>query len=113
MLAAPKRVTLSLPKGGAVNYFVADFEKKKETSVERLRVRWSWSTDGTWVAPDYARFAFMKSSELYKLYIVTHTPEHDGKPCDDPPTIKDFLLAAFRDYAQAFKIRNAEFGMQN
>lgn len=102
MLGAIRRESIKLAGGTSATYFVADFEKKRETSVERLRIRWSWTTAGSWDAPDGARFHYMKASELYKLYIVTPVAEADGKPGDDPAAVKRFVRAAFEQYAAAF-----------
>lgn len=103
MLHGPKREAVKLSDGQAATLFVADFEKKKETSVERLRVRWAWTTDGTWAAPDYARFHYMKAGELYKLYVLTPLPEADGKPADDPPAVQQFVRAALEQYSTTFR----------
>jgi hypothetical protein len=102
ILSNPKRVSIKLADGTPATYFVADFEKKKETEVERLRVRWAWTTKGTWEAPDYARFQYMKVSELYKLYLVTGLPEQDGKPTEDTTAMQTFTRSAFEQYSQMF-----------
>ena len=102
MIGAIKRETVKLTGGTSANYFVADFEKKRETTVERLRIRWSWTTNGTWEAPDGARFHYMKASELYKLYVATPLSNTDAKPADDSAAVKRFVRAAFEQYAAAF-----------
>lgn len=103
MLRGIKRETLKLADGRTATFFVSDFEKKRETSVERLRIRWAWASDGTWEAPDYARFHYMKAGELYKLYIATPLPDGDGKVTDDPAAVQAFVRAAFEQYAAAFR----------
>jgi hypothetical protein len=103
MLSAPKRKTITLPKGEKATFFWADFEKRNETSLERLRIRWAWTTDGTWDAPDGARFKYMRANELFKLYVLTLVPEVDGTPTDDPPHVQAFLGAAFAQHAAAFR----------
>lgn len=103
LLSGVKRATAKLANGQAAAYFVADFEKKKEASVERIRVRWSWTTNGTWEAPDYARIHYMKATELYKLYVATALPEADGKPVEDPPAVQQFVRTTFEQYAAAFQ----------
>lgn len=103
MMGGIKRATVKLAGGQTATYFVSDFEKKKETSVERIRVRWSWTTNGTWEAPDYARFHYMKANELYKLYVATPLPEVDGKPVDDPAAVQQFVRSAFEQYTAAFQ----------
>ncbi len=103
MTFGPKRETFKLPDGKTAMYFVADFEKRKATEVERLRVRWAWTADGTWDAPDYARFQYMKATELYKLYIVTALAESPtGDRVEDAEPIRRFVRDAFAQYAEAF-----------
>ena len=52
----------------------------RATSVERQRVRWAWTADGTWDAPDLARFRYVKEPELFKLYIVSPLPAGCARP---------------------------------
>lgn len=100
MTRNPKRQMITLANGASATYLFADFEKSKATQVERVRVRWAWSIDGTWDAPDYARFKFLKSPELYKLYVVTVLPAESDTP-DDPPAVTAFVKAAFEQYSEA------------
>ena len=103
---APTRETIDLPGGGTARYYTAVFEKKTATSLERQRVRWSWTTDGTWVAPDRPRFAFLRAPELFKLYIVTPVADGEGDTLvEDPPAMKQFVAAAFAQYAELFASR--------
>ena len=102
-LRAPVRETVDLPNGGRATYFVADFERRRATSVERQRVRWAWTADGTWDAPDLARFRYVKEPELFKLYIVSPLPagDADWAPAEDPAPVRAFVAAAFAQYAAA------------
>ena len=102
MLGEVRRETITLTKGEA-KVFVADFEKKRESTVERLRIRWAWTTDGAWAAPDRARFHYMRAGELFKIYIATPLAEVDGKPGPDSAAIGRFLRAAFEQSAAAFR----------
>jgi hypothetical protein len=97
-LRGPSRQTIDLPGGGQATYLVADFERKRETSVERYRVRWAWSTAGRWDAPDRARLAYMSEAELFKLYVVSPLPI-EGTPADDSPAVSAFVAAAFAAHA--------------
>jgi len=104
----PRKETLDLPGGAVATFYQADFEKKTQSKVERVRVRWAWSTDGTWVAPDSPRWAFAKQLNavpvLYKLYIATPLPEADAEdrvPEDDPVT-KAFVATAWAQFGAAF-----------
>ncbi len=107
-LRAARKEALELPSGQTVNYYSADFEKKTASKVDRIRIRWAWSTDGTWIAPDNPRWQFAKQlnsvPELYKLYIATPLPESEEEervPQDDGPT-KAFILATWLQYSAAF-----------
>lgn len=107
-LRSPRKDTMDLPTGGTATFYVADFEKKTATKAERVRVRWAWSTDGTWIAPDNPRWQFAKqlsaAPELVKLYVATPLPDLDGEDRvyeDDGPT-KAFVAAAWAQYSAAF-----------
>jgi hypothetical protein len=101
-LREPTRQTVDLPNGGRATYLVADFERRRATAVERQRVRWAWTADGTWAAPDRARFVYMNEPELFKLYVVTPLPVGDDlPPADDPAPVRAFVAAAFAQYAEA------------
>jgi hypothetical protein len=102
-LRAPTRETVVLPDGSRATYFVADFERRRATSVERQRVRWTWTVDGTWDAPDRARFHYMSQPELFKLYIVSPLPvdEVETIPAEDPAPVRAFVIAALAQFADA------------
>jgi hypothetical protein len=103
---APKKETLELPGGRTATFYVADFEKKTATKVDRARVRWAWTTDGTWIAPDNPRWQFARQLAtvpvLYKVYVVTPLPdETEDRPADDATTTA-FVTACWVQYAAAF-----------
>lgn len=105
-LRGPKKESLALPDGRTGEVYVADFEKKTQTRVERVRVRWAWTTDGTWVAPDSPRWQFAKqlrAPTIYKVYVAVPLPagEGDAAPDEDAPT-RAFAAAAWAQYAGAF-----------
>jgi hypothetical protein len=99
-LRGPVKETMSLPNGQTAVFYAADFEKKQE----RVRVRWAWSTDGTWVAPDSPRWQFARQLAavpvLYKVYVATPLP--DDEQADDDPATKAFVAAAWAQYAAGF-----------
>jgi hypothetical protein len=106
-LRGPLKETLELPGGAKVTYYTADFEKRKAGQLDRVRIRWAWSTDGTWVAPDSPRWQFAKQLNavpvLYKLYIATPLPEADGGAAPaDPEATKAFVAAAWGQFSAAF-----------
>jgi hypothetical protein len=98
----PVRETVELPGGGAAVYYVADFEKATATRTERQRVRWAWSTDGRWEAPDRARFAYLRHADLAKVYVVTSVPDDSAGSGEDPPAVRQFVGAVFAQYAGLF-----------
>lgn len=105
-LREPKRETVELPGGRTAAFYVADFEKKTATKQDRARVRWMWSTDGTWIAPDNPRWEFARQLTrvpvLYKLYVVTPLPdEAEDRPEDDAVT-RAFVATVLTQYASAF-----------
>lgn len=107
-LRPPKRETFDVPGGGVATVYVADFEKKTATKADRVRVRWAWSTDGTWIAPESPRWQFAKQLNsvpvLYKLYVATPLAEADAedKVPDDDPQTKAFMLAVWAQFGSAF-----------
>jgi hypothetical protein len=105
-VAPPRKETVGLPGGRAAEVYVADFEKATQSKRDRVRVRWAWSTDGEWVAPDRPRWQFAarlaKAPELYKVYVATPVPADAGdRPEDDPPT-RAFVAAALGQLAAGF-----------
>jgi len=106
-LRGPKKETLDLGDGKTATFYIADFEKKSQTRADRVRIRWAWSVDGTWVAPDSPRWQFARQLNsvpvLYKLYVATPLPEtdEDRAPEDDAPT-KAFVVTAWAQYAAGF-----------
>lgn len=107
-LRGPLKQTLELSDGRTATIYTADFEKKTASKHDRVRVRWAWTADGQWVAPDRPRWHFARRlgdvPVLYKLYVTTPLPAFDAEarsPEDDPPTA-DFVRAAFAQFAAAF-----------
>ena len=104
-LREPKKETVELSGGRTAVVYVADFEKKTATKHDRVRVRWAWSTDGDWVAPDNPRWQFAaqlaRVPVLYKVYLATPLAEDDDRPEDDPTT-RAFVASALLQYTAAF-----------
>ncbi len=111
--AGPRRHTLSLPDGRPIQYYMADFEKRSASLTERVRVRWSWTADGRWEAPERPRWQFARRFQwaplAVKLYIVTPLAA-DGTP--PPPqeeeAIAGFVAATFAQYAALWPERGEE-----
>jgi len=103
MLRTPVRETIDLPGVGSASFFTADFEKKSAGRIDRQRVRWAWSADGTWNAPDGARFAYLRVASLAKIYIVTFLPmEANDAVVPDPQVVRQFTAACLVQYHGLF-----------
>lgn len=107
MVRSPKKETVDLPGGGTATYLVAEFEKTTEGGPpDRHRVRWSWSTNGTWTVPTNPRFAFVPwfsapaGTELYKLYVVTAVAP-DATEAPDSAAVRAEVAEAFAQYSAA------------
>lgn len=107
-LRGPKKETIDLPGGARASVYVADFEKKTATRAERVRVRWAWSTDGPWIAPDNPRWQFAKQLNsvpvLYKLYVATPLPEPEAgeKVHEDDAQTRQFVAETWAQFSAAF-----------
>jgi hypothetical protein len=105
-LRAPRKEALTLPNGRTGTAYVAEFEKRTKSKLDRVRVRWAWTKDGTWVAPDNPRWQFagqLRAPTLYKLYVVTPLPDApDDETPDDDTFTKEFVTATWAQYAAAF-----------
>lgn len=100
-LKSSVRESLDVPGIGKVSYYVAEFEKKTATRTERHRVRWSWSTEGVWEAPDRPRFSYLRVADLAKIYIVTSLGDGESeKSAEDTPVIRQFVSATFAQYSE-------------
>lgn len=106
ILRGPRREVITLPDGTAAEYYVADFEKRTATQQERVRVRWSWSDNGSWLAPERPRWQFARRLQLapvlFKLYIASPLPEgEETSRLVDSEALQSFTRAVFAQYARA------------
>jgi hypothetical protein len=92
------RQSVALPGGVTGSFWVGDFTKTTATSTDSVRVRWSWSADGNWVAPDYPRWVLARAPILYKLYVVHSLAEEEDLTHADPyrKFVADLLPALSR-----------------
>jgi len=106
-LRQPKKEAVELPDGRTAMTYVADFEKKTATKHDRARVRWTWASDGGWIAPDRPRWQFAtqltRVPVLYKVYIVTSLPEEGEDRPDDDAATRAFTAATLQQYGAAAK----------
>jgi Protein of unknown function (DUF3485) len=81
---APK---VRLPVGVGSNpdeFWAADFGHEEAASQTNLRIFYSWSTDGTWMASESPRMGFAGEPVLYKLYVIREMGSKKEQPRDDP-----------------------------
>jgi len=101
-IRSPKKETVDLPGGKTASYLVAIYEKKTATSVDRQRIRWSWSVDGDWDVPGSPRLhlPYIRANELYKLYIVTpDAGRDDDRPGADSAPVRAVVAEVFAQYS--------------
>ena len=97
---SPKKETVDLPGGAKAGIMVAVYEKKTATTVDRQRIRWAWSAAGEWEVPDNARLHYLRTGELYKLYIVTPEPaREDGRIDSETPATRTAVADVLQQYA--------------
>jgi Protein of unknown function (DUF3485) len=72
-------------QAGNVECYTTVF-KKEDTHVgtHYLRVFWTWSVDGNWVAPDSPRIEFVGQPALYKMYIISQLEQPSRSMSEDP-----------------------------
>ncbi len=78
-------VALSVPidlPGGRAEFAWADFERRASLPPERIRISWSWRSQGAWSVPFSPRMAFGSQTFLYKLYLIQAASE-GNEPVDD------------------------------
>lgn len=81
---AVTRQSIPLADGKNASLWMADFVKTSATGAETIRVRWSWTADGDWQAPDYPRWVLARAPVLYKLYFVHAISEEEDLTREDP-----------------------------
>ena len=58
MMNTEIQYTVETP-AGPVQCYTTAFKKEEGTGTQYLRVFWTWSYDGRWIAPDLPRVAFV------------------------------------------------------
>jgi hypothetical protein len=74
---------------GPVQCYTTAFKKEEGTGTHYLRVFWTWSYDGRWIAPDLPRVALVGQPALYKLYFITEVLQ-PGQAIEQNPAV-DFM----------------------
>ncbi|HVU88673.1 MAG TPA: exosortase-associated EpsI family protein [Pirellulales bacterium] len=74
---------------GPVKCYTTVFKKDEHTGTTYLRVFWTWSYDGKWIAPDLPRVALVGQPALYKMYFIEVIPM-PGQPIEQTASV-DFV----------------------
>jgi hypothetical protein len=54
---------------------------------QHLRIFWSFSSDGEWVAPSTPKFSLMSAPALYKIYAITEVVGDNGTRAGESPAV--------------------------
>ena len=73
-------------------FFTTTFLKSEPAGTHSERGYWSWSGDGTWVAPTNQRLTFAGQRALFKLYVFTAVPPGNKKSGQEE-YVGDFMRA--------------------
>lgn len=74
MQAEPVQEVIETSDGKPAEFFTATFTKSEPTGTHSERGYWSWSGDGTWLAPKNHKWEFAGHRALYKLYVFATIP---------------------------------------
>jgi len=73
-----KSTQIPLGEGKSADFYVSEFQKTTASGSDALRVRWTWTRDGSsWVAPKSPRWEFGRAAVIHKLYVVHPVGEDD------------------------------------
>ncbi len=100
-------VPIDLPEERAEFTWV-EFEQPVSLSPERLRVYWSWKSQGAWSVPYSPRVAFGSQPFVYKLYLIQRTSQSNETV--DNVAIMDFLRRLLPELHQALGSHEKENG---
>jgi hypothetical protein len=85
--------------GRAATFTKADMHQPGPGLNERLRVYWTWKSNGPWRAPKHQRWAFGGVPVLYKMYLIYQSAPgvklEEKDPCQDflPELLKELEAA--------------------
>lgn len=88
MLNQPIHYNIETDAGSIENYTTV-FKKDEHAGTQYIRVFWTWSYDGEWLAPNMPRVALVGRPALYKMYFITEVPI-PGQPIEQNPAV-DFM----------------------
>jgi len=89
MMSNPIKYRIDTPAGEVEAYTTVFKKEDTHVGMHYLRVFWTWSTDGKWVAPDSPRIEFVGQPALYKMYIISQL-EQPGRSISEDPSVGFF-----------------------
>jgi len=92
MLNKPETIEIET-EDGTVEFYTTVFKKVQGNETHQVRVFWSWSSKGTWEAPEYPRIAYARGSALYKMYIIAPVSTVNDTEFDDSNPTVQFIKA--------------------
>jgi hypothetical protein len=85
MVSPPKRfLSQSEEAGKPDEFWVATFKKTKGADLTTVRVYWSWSATGQWLASESPRMTFARYPLIYKMYVVQNIPHENVDVIESP-----------------------------
>jgi hypothetical protein len=84
MRGSADRVDVPLAGAAAAQFWTARFGKDRPGAGNNLRLFWSWSAEGTWLAPSAPRLTFAGRSALFKLYVIREIGSEEEPAASDP-----------------------------
>lgn len=83
-ITPPARLAVDAgPANRPAEFWTTQFSKQPRAA-RQLRVFWSWSATGDWLAPDNPRLTFSRHPFLYKLYVIQEVSTLDRQSRGDP-----------------------------
>lgn len=86
-LKAPTNYSVDVPGVGKSEFLNAMFRKVTATETTQLRILWTYSKDGKWSAPKFAKYTLGNEPALYKIYLITQQTQ-DGRPVEQDPSVE-------------------------
>lgn len=59
-------------------FTTSTFRKEDQLGTKRLRIFWSYTDDGSWIAPSLAKGYFAGKTALWKIYLITNISPEDN-----------------------------------
>ena len=79
--------------GEPVEFAVGRFYKEEAGSIDHLEIMWSFSSDGVWHGPRWARTSLAGKDAIYKIYLIGAISPRASMDSSQQPTV-DFASTA-------------------